>query len=430
MAFFFLILYLVLILIRPQDWYAPLAGFRLVDPVAIITILATFLSKRPSEPMMKVLSRDKYVRFMWGFLAAMVLSDLYRLRIRWAWEAIGDFGKVAMLFFLMLVILDDTKRLKRMMWVFVWCATALSIHGIMQWRTGSGFGGITPIAYSGEAVRLQYVGIFGDPNDLASLFIMSTPLVLGLWQMGGSFFSKGLLMAVLPASVIVLYHTHSRGGLVGFCAMLLAYLWLAGKSSMLRLMVAAVMLAGVVAFAPGRATGSYLEGSAGGRIVLWGIGNQLLKQYPLLGVGYQNFTYFSTQVAHNSFVTCYSELGVIGYVFWFGLSWVVMKSLLRLARMKEYFGLPIAKMAAALFAALVGYHASGFFLTRTYNHVLYILLGMGIGLIRYVRRLPEVPAGFLDISTREFRQTLVYSALSIPVIWILIRMYWSRAGGG
>ena len=46
------------------------------------------------------------------------------------------------------------------------------------------------------------------------------------------------------------------------------------------------------------------------------------------------------------------------------------------------------RLAIGLFAALVGFYASAFFLTRTYNPFLYLMLGLGIGLIRYVDRQP------------------------------------------
>ena len=431
MGFGFLVLYLVLIMIRPQDWYEPLRGFHLVEPVAILTILTTFITQRPGQPLGQILSRDKYVRFMWGFLAAIVLSEVTKLHLSGTKDAVEDFGKVAILFFLVLVTLDDPRPLRRMMWVMLICTAFLCINGIMQLQTGEGIGGMRPVVWEGEAVRVKGPGIFDDPNDFASLFTMTMPFALCLLQLRGNFFSKAFMLAMAPTILYVLYNTHSRGGLVGFCAMTLAYVWLTGRSSLPRLVMASIILAAVVAFAPGRATSSYIEGSAGGRVEEWGIGNRLLKQFPLLGAGYQKFPYYSNwRAAHSSFVTCYAELGMIGYVFWFGLSWVVMKSLLRLARLRNQIGVTLSKFSAALFSALVGFHVTGFFLTRTYNHLLFILLGMGVGIIRYASRLPEVPQGYLDVSPRDIRQTIAFAVLSVPVIWILARLYWRAAGAG
>jgi hypothetical protein len=85
-------------------------------------------------------------------------------------------------------------------------------------------------------------------------------------------------------------------------------------------------------------------------------------------------------------------------------------------------------LAVGLFAALVGFYASAFFLTRTYNPFLYLMLGLGIGLVRYVDGLPCCPAGYLDITNRDIRQSVMMAIVSIPAIWILVRLYWATGG--
>jgi putative inorganic carbon (HCO3(-)) transporter len=431
MAFAFLVLYILLILIRPQDWYAPLRGFHLVEPVAILTIFVTFISQKPGKPLTQILAHNKYVRFMWGFLGAIVLSEVTKFHLSGTKDAVEDFGKVAILFFLVLLTLDEPRRLRQMMWIMLFCTAFMCINAWMQIKTGTGIGGMVPVKWTGEAPRVKGPGIFDDPNDLASLFTMTLPFALCLWKFSRSPFSKIFVLAMIPAILYGLYHTHSRGGLVGFCAMVVAYIWLVGRSSLPRLVMATAVLALVVAFAPGRAGGSFTEGSASGRVLEWGTGNQMLKDFPLFGAGYQKFPYYSNwRAAHSSIVTCYAELGIVGYVFWFGLSWVVMKSLFRLARLKDQIAPAIPAFSVALFSALVGFHATGFFLTRTYNHLLFILLGMGVALIRYASRQPEIPAGTLKITGPEIRQTVILALCSAPAIWILARLYWQVTGGG
>lgn len=160
----------------------------------------------------------------------------------------------------------------------------------------------------------------------------------------------------------------------------------------------------------------------------WGYGNEFLKQNPLFGIGYQRWLDYSDQVAHNSFVTCYGELGLFGYFFWFSLLWLVLRSVYRIARLKP-LDRNTRRLAVGLLAALVGFYASAFFLTRTYNPFLYLMLGLGMGLIRYVDRQPCCPAGYLDISRRDLGQSMLMALASIPFIWILARLYWSASGG-
>ena len=161
----------------------------------------------------------------------------------------------------------------------------------------------------------------------------------------------------------------------------------------------------------------------------WGYGNQFLKQNPLFGIGYQRWLDYSDQVAHNSFVTCYGELGLFGYSFWFSLLWLVLRSVYKIVRL-EPLDRGTRRLAIGLFAALVGFYASAFFLTRTYNPFLYLMLGLGIGLIRYVDRQPYCPAGYLDITNRNIGQSVLMAVASIPAIWVVVRLYWAAGGGG
>ncbi len=160
----------------------------------------------------------------------------------------------------------------------------------------------------------------------------------------------------------------------------------------------------------------------------WGYGNQFLKQNPLFGIGYERWLEFSDQVAHNSFVTCYGELGLFGYAFWFSLLWLVLRSLYRIIRL-EPLDRSTRRLGIGLFAALVGYYASAFFLTRTYNPFLYLMLGLGIGMIRYVDRQPYCPPGYLDITNRDIVRSALMAVLSIPCIYIFIRLYWATGSG-
>src|SRR5205814_9877341 len=48
------------------------------------------------------------------------------------------------------------------------------------------------------------------------------------------------------------------------------------------------------------------------RIQLWSEGLQLFREAPLFGIGYREYAEQAGQVAHNSFVHCYTELGFFG----------------------------------------------------------------------------------------------------------------------
>jgi len=318
------------------------------------------------------------------------------------------------------------------MWVIIGCAIVLSYHTYLQVQTGHGFGNMEPFgSFDNGDFRVIGSGIFSDPNDFAMLYIMAVPFVFSLITSGAAIPGKLVLLGSLPPMVYVLYYTQSRGGVIGFCAMLMAYFWTSTKNLLFRVVAIVALLSVIVAFGPERARGAYVEGSASGRIVEWGLGIQMLKENPLFGFGYQRWPEYSGgMAAHNSAVNCFAELGLVGYACWFTLCLIVLKAVLRIARSVNQVDPRTRRLANGLFAAQVGYLTSAFFLTRTYNPVLFFLLGMGVGLVRYVENQDPTLAPLVNVSIRELRQSAIFAVLSIPVIWVLIRIYWVASGAG
>src|SRR3546814_8212354 len=100
------------------------------------------------------------------------------------------------------------KNCFRIMWMISLCAVVLTIHGIGQVRLGQGWTGM-PTVQDG---RIQYVGIFSDPTDLAMLFIMAFPMTLLMAGRGGLHGLRRVLW-LAPAHPLLecLSLTNSRG---------------------------------------------------------------------------------------------------------------------------------------------------------------------------------------------------------------------------
>src|SRR3546814_2676185 len=114
------------------------------------------------------------------------------------------------------------KNCFRIMWMISLCAVVLTIHGIGQVGLGQGWTGM-PTVQDG---RIQYVGIFSDPNDLAMLFIMAVPMTLLMAGRGGLL---GLRRVFWWAAALTLlygvYLTNSRGAFLAVMAMAAVWLW-------------------------------------------------------------------------------------------------------------------------------------------------------------------------------------------------------------
>jgi O-antigen ligase len=117
------------------------------------------------------------------------------------------------------------------------------------------------------------------------------------------------------------------------------------------------------------------EQSASQRIDAWYDGLQMFRGQPLFGVGYGAFTDHHPLTAHNSFVLCFAELGLFGLLPWVALLVLAWRELSQVTRYAEP-GSPQARMAEALRVALLGFMACAWFLSRTYQPLLYLLLGL------------------------------------------------------
>ena len=62
------------------------------------------------------------------------------------------------------------------------------------------------------------------------------------------------------------------------------------------------------------------EGTGQARIQLWSDGLMFFQQSPLFGIGMENYRQFSRHVAHNSFIHCFAELGLLGGTLFLGAS--------------------------------------------------------------------------------------------------------------
>jgi O-antigen ligase len=134
----------------------------------------------------------------------------------------------------------------------------------------------------------------------------------------------------------------------------------------------------VVAMGLGLAGGrefSTQEQSAGQRIDAWYDGLQMFRGQPLFGVGYGAFTDHHPLTAHNSFVLCFAELGLFGLLPWVALLVLAWRELSQVTQLAQP-GSPQARMAEALRVALLGFLACAWFLSRTYQPLLYLLLGL------------------------------------------------------
>ncbi len=449
-AFVFISLYLLLVLVRPQE-YPQMAGAGIpLLPIALVAALLAWLfsrDKRFDEPQYLILP------------VFVLVTSLSIALNGWVGGAMAQFTLFAPSLVAFVVLANSTTTPRRMVWVmvlFAGSAALMALHGVRQKADGVGWTGM-PLVDDG---RIQYLGIFSDPNDLAMLFVICLPMALHLAARGGLLGLRRLLwLAVAGLLVYGVYLTNSRGGMLALAAMVGAWLWMRrGPAS--ALVVAAFGLV-MMRMLPSRLNElDVAERSASGRVEAWYEGIQMFLGSPLYGVGTGNFTAYHHLTAHNSLVLVLAENGVVGFALWFafvGYCFWMMLRILRQAPAGSYPGqeeawgeaepdpssggapgdgaiVPGSALDAALveqwrqdravalvlLVSLVGFAATAFFLSRSYIILLYLLAAIVVAHSTAVReRFPAVPAFHL---AGDIPRWAVLSGLAAAAFYLVVRV--------
>lgn len=373
-----LLFYLMMTYIRPQEFVASLRERPLMLILAFV-ILGTLLLHASVRKRTFMFLNTRQGLLMFVFFLLIPLSHLQRLYLTGASDSFNDFLPVYLLFFMILNLIDNPGQLRKAIHLLFAMTLLLSLNGILQYFRGYDIAGQT--MYEG---RIRWIGIFSDPNDLGLTILAFTPLaVINLLNVKNSVPRRilwGIAMAVL---VYALYLTNSRGTFIGLLAILIFVM--CKRIGLVRGLVVGIILGSILLVAgPSRMSDMSIdEASASGRIDAWATGLNLLLWRPILGVGYHNFTEHHHLTAHNSVVLCMSELGLVGLYVWLLL---IYSSFRDMAIVQRYArGTEFAVYAELMQLSLAGFFVSAFFLSRTYNEVLYIIIAVCTLLSYYAR---------------------------------------------
>jgi O-antigen ligase len=304
--------------------------------------------------------------------------------------------------------------------------------------------------------RIEGLSFVNDPNDFAQLLVCLLPL-LWFWRRPGR--KRWNLLAVyIPALIFVagLYLTHSRGGMIALALVLFL--------GVRKHLGSAVSMACIIGFAMGLMAlnftgGRAISGQSGAdRIDAWSAGLQFIKSSPLIGIGYGQFREQYEITAHNSFILCISELGLLGYLAWLalivatllGARWVLQHKQADETAMLEsaeatpsqvevpWFAVrrsasrgsasvePLAEFTRCIRLAtfsLLGFLAAAWFLSRAYVLTLYLLLGIIHALTFTMKRRAgwEEPLPAFQMA----KATLATGFVMITVIYIIVRFHFA-----
>lgn len=428
---FGLIATLVLLAVQflsPAELFPELAVYR---PIVLMNAVAGLLS---AFALLQFSFRSPQFFLMIGFAGSIILSMLGLGWLGGAIASVWEFSIFFVPFVLLSVNCTKLSHVKLAMWgliltCLVICFQCLgALYFQIQYEKFIFEQAVweSPEVFKNMALRVRGLGFLNDPNDLGQVLCCVLPLVFLGWKPKNPL--RGALTLTLAAVfILTIYHTQSRGAAVGMGILLLAALRNKFGNWVAILGIGGILLASVVVNFGGGREASLSEASTRGRIEAWSAGLTMLKSSPLWGVGYNKFTDHFVLTAHNSFVLCFAELGMIGYVLWLGILYVSFLQLNVLVQpaSTDPEALELARVAALVRLSLLAFCTTGFFLSRTYEVTLYIVLALAVGLTEVERRrarLANVPSRLPGLTPKWFAQVVGIALASIVAFYGLARL--------
>jgi O-antigen ligase len=266
-----------------------------------------------------------------------------------------------------------------------------------------------------------------DPNLLGEALVCGLAIAAAILAM---YRSPAIRLATLVSGALVLVGvllTTSRSALIALGTAVLATIALAGRWRAIALLTAAIIVGATyiyfVQFAPYSAqqrVAAPLSGQSrieDGRNTIWELALRAFKDKPITGVGAGNFRVVQVRyllqpgvdrartvtsqviddpagkVAHNSFLSVMSELGIIGIVLFVFIIAFAIASLLKAARLFKRAGDGrMQVVAVALIVALVGSLTVQMFQSDQQGKVLWLLLGLGPAVLALAKNGEEEEA--------------------------------------
>jgi putative inorganic carbon (HCO3(-)) transporter len=455
--------YIALTYLSPQEIVPDLATYRPVIWLAVLAMVASAFSLATKN--FSVL-RARQMYLLVGLILAILFSEFAQGWLGGAVFSMGKFLPAAAVFFLISFNVMQWKHLRIVVVSVIACATILILQGLWAYVHYNGAESLfifrQNIFEHNQLIRtvprMRSVGSLHDPNDFAQFLLVTLPLIGLLWNQ--SHIRRVAVTLLMATALTGIYLTHSRGALVGIAVLLLVILW-RRVGRVLATIASVGILLGAVAlnFAGGRAIS--VDGGMS-RLQIWSDGLEMFKHAPIFGVGFGQFSDYGTHTAHNSFLLCFAELGLIGTFFWVAL---LVTTILELNAIAQYgdsklddqvayssnesqprrlrvqsrasgsipssstIPSPVdaARWARALRLSLIAFVATAWFLSRSYTVTLYLLLGIAVALQNVVSR--SMPESDRNLSGSRFHWSTVTAAVMIGALVLLYASVRARVFG-
>lgn len=435
MSYFLFLLVNATLFIRPAEIVPELLGLPIYEVLILSCLVATHASVFDHLKTRSILSNPITVCVL-GLLVAVVVSHLVQLSSDSIWYARHtglEFLKMVLYYLLVVSLITSTARLRSFLSWFVAFTIVLTILAVLQ------FHGIIAIPTLEALERTEFdpnlgivvaflqlrsTGIFNDPNDLSLVLVLAMGATLYWRADRGAGLMRYVWLLPLGLFGYAFALTRSRGGFIAMLAGVLCLLqgrygW---KRTLPLALVAVPLLFAVFA---GRQTDiSTNAGTAQGRIQLWSEGLGLFRLSPIFGIGYGNYGQYAGQVAHNSFIHCFAELGFFGGVLFLGAFYYAIATMYRMRSSEVVLLDPeLTRMRPYLMAMIAAYATGILTLSRSYIVLTYMVLGLATAYFQLTRKYAISPLPERRFDLKLARRFALVGVAFVMASYVFVRIF-------
>lgn len=412
MSYSIFILWFLVLIGRPQDYFSSLQSFRPALLLTLLTVLATVLSgKFPRQNILKNYESKIYM----FFYIFMIIGIPFAYHRRFAFNFIFMAYIVNIFFYYMFITyVNSIDRMKNIIFVILLCNLFYSGFSLLF---GSSIQG-----------RFYTYGEMFDPNDIACVTLSLLPIGIYFIIYRKSLLKKIGAIISIPASIILVLFTGSRAGLIALGISLFLLFVNFRRHIKLRYAVA-VALVLIIAFPSfsrhinfdrlrtlENIYGDYNVTAETGRYHIWQRGYHLFLNNPITGVGANCFPmaigYLRErtrvqpvwQAAHNSYIQVAVETGLLGFIPYIFLIIFSLKNFHSIRRVNQSFkNIEEFQVMAGLFQ--VGYIAllvNMLFLSQGYSFLLTMYFALSVSLKNLVNDETEHKFAFQEKSDKAY----------------------------
>lgn len=377
MLFLGILLFITIVFVQPQEFLPAVKGMPLVAMV-MGAISAGYVCHLFASKRRETIRAHQNV-LMIVFWIIIVLSTFAVHWLSYTRTIFIEWGKVVLIYFLMINIVNTQKKLTIIFWTVVFSGAILSLFGILQWHgidvTGAGFSSDT------TALRIRGIGIF-DTNQLAYTMDFLSPCVFALFVLNKNFFLRIILVSIFFMYYYTVMLTDSRGGLIGAVLVVFLIFLKFNKKKIVHVVgsiIASLLFIGLLHSSSRleTITSYHSDASSMTRINVWGEALIILKESLFLGIGYNQFEERVGISPHNSYIQVVTELGLMGLFIWLAVFYYSIKNLRQIDSLNDSLEYRTQKIfAKCLQISLFVYLFSSFFNGSAYYITLYFLFAL------------------------------------------------------